>query len=132
VRAATVEEIIPVFKDYAGTHGYQITYENVKTGQFRLDLGSVYVPEVSETTKNSMVVVSPPSRDTNTPMTSYEDTTWRTVNTPGHYVDATATVSLTPQGKDVQIVIDSNNAVGTALNDIRDYIQGAGYNVESK
>lgn len=132
VRNAKVADIIPVFKDYVGTHGYQVSYENAQTGQYRLDLGSVYVPEVSETTKNQMSVVSPPSKDQNTPMTSYEDTTWRTVSTPGHYVNATATVSITQQGTDVQIVVDSNNVVGTALDDIRDYIQGAGYTVDNK
>lgn len=132
VRNATVAEVTPLFKDYAGTHGYQISYENAQTGQYRLDLGSVYVPEVSETTKSKMVVVQPPSKDSNTPLTSYEDTTWRTVSTPGHYAEATAMVSITQQDKDVQIVIDTNSVAGTSLNDVRDYIQGAGYNVDSK
>ncbi|HVN67876.1 MAG TPA: hypothetical protein VMT55_05840, partial [Candidatus Sulfotelmatobacter sp.] len=86
----------------------------------------------SETTKNQTVVVQPPPKDSNLPTTSYEDTTWRTVSNPGHYVDATAVVSLTQQDKDVQIVIDSNSEAGTSLNDVRDYIQGAGYTVDSK
>jgi hypothetical protein len=132
VRDASVEDIIPVFKDYAGTRGYTISYENAATGQYRLNLGSVYVPEVSETTKSKMVVVQPPPKDSNLPTTSYEDTTWRTVSNPGHYVDATAVVSITQQEQDVQIVIDSNGEAGTALNDVRDYIQGAGYKVDAK
>jgi len=132
VRDASVEEVISVFKDYAGTRGYQITYANDETGQYRLNLGSVYVQGVNETTKSKTVIVQPPAEGSNAPLTSYEDTTWRTVSTPGHYVDATATVSITQQDKDVQIVMDSNNVAGTALNDVREYIQGAGYAVESK
>ena len=132
VRQATVAKIIPVFKDYVGTRGYQLTYENAATGQYRVNMGSVYVQGVSETTKSKTVIVQPPAEDSNLPLTSYEDTTWRTVSTPGHYVDATATVSITQQGDDVQIVLDTNDVAGTSLNDIRDYIQGIGYNVDSK
>ena len=132
VRDATVEDIIPVFKDYVGTHGYQLTYENAATGQYRVNMGSVYVPEVSETTKNQTIIVQPPPKDSNLPLTSYEDTTWRTVSNPGHYVDATAIVSITQQDKDVQVIIDSNGVAGTALNDVRDYIQGAGYKVDNQ
>lgn len=132
VRNAKVGEIVTVFKDYVGTHGYQITYENAQTGQYRLDLGSVYVPEVSETTKNSTVVVQPPQKDSNIPLTSYEDTTWRTVSTPGHYADANASIGITQQGSDVKIVVDTNSVAGESLNDVRDYIQGAGYTVDSK
>lgn len=132
VRQATVAKIIPIFKDYVGTRGYQLTYENAETGQYRVNMGSVYVQGVSETTKSKTVIVSPPADDSSLPLTSYEDTTWRTVSTPGHYVDATATVGITQQGDDVQIVIDTNDVAGTSLNDIRDYIQGSGYTVDSK
>lgn len=132
VRNTTVADVTPVFKDYVGTHGYQITYENAQTGQYRINLGSAYVPQVSETTRNESSVVIPPPKGSNLPMTSYEDTTWRTVSTPGHYVDATAVVSLTQQGPDVQVVIDANDVAGNSLNDARDYFQGAGFKVDSK
>jgi len=82
VRQATVAKIIPVFKDYVGTRGYQLTYENAATGQYRVNMGSVYVQGVSETTKSKTVIVQPPAEDSNLPLTSYEDTTWRTFITP--------------------------------------------------
>lgn len=132
VHDATVEEIIPILKDYVGTHGYQITYENVETGSFRLSLGNVYVSETRETTKTKTVFVQPPPKDSNLPMTSYEDTTWRTVSTPGHYAEATAMIKMIQQENDVIINIDTNDVAWTSLNDMRDYIRGLGYEVDSK
>ncbi len=128
----SVEEITPILKDYVGTHGYLITYENKETGSFRISLGSVYVPGTAETTKTKYVVVNPPAEGTTQPMTAYEDTTWRTVSKPGHYVEATAMIRLTQKDNDVVMEIDTNDAAGISLNDMRDYIQGVGYAVDSK
>jgi hypothetical protein len=132
VRNAGVEEIIPILEDYAGTHGYTITYRNDSTGAFRLSLGNFYVPERSETSKTKEITQFPPPEKSNLPFTAYEETTWRTVSNPGHYVEATAMVSLTQQNKDVLVVIDTNNVAGSALGDISDYIKGFGYAVENK
>jgi hypothetical protein len=132
VHDAAVEGIVPILKDYAGTHGYQISYANEQTGSFRLDLGSVYISEVSNTTKSKYTITSPPSKDGNQPTTSYEDTTWHTVSTPGHYVKMTAIVSIVQQGKDVVISIDSNDLAGSALGDFRDYLVGFGYKVDNR
>jgi hypothetical protein len=132
VRNTAAEDVIAVFKDYAGTHGYQITYANDETGSYRLGLGNVYVPERSETTKSKFVVVQPPAESGSQPLTSYEDTTWRTVSTPGHYVEANAMVSIVDQGNDTVITVDTNNVGGASLDDLRNYLKEAGYVVENK
>ncbi len=132
VHDAVVADIVPILRDYAGTHGYQITYENLRTGAFRLSLGTAYVEGRSETTKSKYVVVTPPPEGTNQPLTAYEDTTWRTVNTPGRYVESSAMVLMTQQGPDVLINIDTNAVAGSSLDDLLDYIQGLGYQIDRK
>lgn len=132
VHDATVKELIPIFKDYAGTHGYNIIYTNDETGSYRLSLGNVYVPERSETTKTKIVTLPPPEPNDNQPLTSYEDTTWRTVSTPGHYVEGTAMVSITQLDEDVIITIDTNNVGGSSLDDLRDFFRWNGLTVDVK
>jgi len=132
IHNATVENITPIFHDYIGTHGYQLTYENPETGSYRVSLGEVYRPERSETTKSSTIVVQPPAKDTNMPLTSYEDTSWRTVSTPGHYVEATAIVLIFQQDNNVIINVDSNDVGGASIDDLKGYIEGLGYAVNSR
>jgi hypothetical protein len=132
VRNATVDQITPILKDYAGIHGYQISYQNVQTGSYRLDMGSVYMPNTIDTVKNKSTIVSPAVSATGQPMTAYEETTWHTVNVPGRYVDAAATVQIMKQDQDVYIIIDTNDAAGTSLNDLYDFLQAHGYTVEHK
>ena len=132
VRDATVAEILQVFEDYVGTHGYQITYRNDETGSYRISLGNVYEPGISQTTQSRTVIVQPPPKNSNLPMTSYEDNTWRTVTSPGHYIEASAIVNITQADKDVLVTIDTNDAAGSSLNDITDYFGGAGYFVEKR
>lgn len=132
VRNAAVEDIITVLEDYVGTHGYQITYRNDEIGSFRLNLGNVYVPGTSETTKTKEITKQPPPKDTDLPFTAYEETTWKTVSVPGHYTEATATVSILKQDQDVLIEVDTNNAGSSSMGDIGDYIKGFGYAVENK
>ncbi|MBU0686228.1 MAG: hypothetical protein KKB81_00045 [Candidatus Margulisbacteria bacterium] len=131
VRNASVSNIISSFKDYAGVHGYQITYQNDATGSYRLNMGNVYVPEVSRTVKTTTVIATP-AKDSYQPMTAYEETTWLTVSNPGHYVVATAMVSITQQGDNVLIVLDGNDVAGVQLNDVYDYFEGLGYVIEKK
>lgn len=132
VHNAKVNQVIPILEDYAGTHGYQMTYRNDEAGSYRLSLGSVFVPEVSETTKSRSVIVQPPPEGSNLPMTSYEDSTMRTVTSPGHYVEAYAMISIVQQGGDAQIIIDANDAAGVSLDDFKDYLKSFGFNAESK
>jgi hypothetical protein len=131
VRSATAKQIIPIFKDYVGFHGYAMRYQNDLTGSYNVDMGVVYVPYTSET-QRTKTVLSVPSENSHQPMTAYEQTTWNTVSNPAHYVDATAVVNIIQQGTDVLINIDTNDAGGSSLDDLRDYLQTLGYKVENQ
>jgi len=128
VHNATVAQVIPIFKDYAGSHGYTLTYQNDQTGSYGLDLGPVFVSATSDTTMSRSVIIQP----SNQPMSAYEETTWHTVSTPGHFDEATASVNIVQQGSDVLVIIDGNSAAGGSLNDAHDYIQQRGYTVDTK
>jgi len=130
VHDASVAMITPIFKDYAGSHGYVFTYQNDKTGTYGLDLGSVYQPYTSSTSRSSSFTSVPAS--SGQPLTAYEETTWNTVAYGGRYVEALATVRILQQGSDVQVLIDTNDAGGTTLNDFLGYIRAYGYTVENK
>lgn len=132
VHDATVSQITPVFKDYVGSHGFRLSYQNEQTGSYGVDMGSVYVPYTSSTIKSSSVIAQPASTSTGQPMTAYEETTWNTVKNSDRYVQAAASVRIMQQGKDVNILIDTNDAGGSSLNDIRDYLQALGYTVDVK
>jgi hypothetical protein len=131
VHDATVKDVITILEDYVGTHGYKITYRNDELGSFRLSLGNVYMPERSETTKTKEITQFPPV-DKNLPYTAYEETSRQTVKMPGHYLEATAVVSITQQDKDVVFVIDSSDARGFSLDDVSEYIRSFGYTVDNK
>lgn len=132
VRDAKTDNITPILKDYVLSHGYKLTYSNDKTGSYGVDMGSVYVPYSSQTTKTTSIVAQPPSETTGQPMTAYEQTTWNTITTGGHYAQASASVRVIQDGGDVVITIDTNNVSGPSLNDLHDYIQSLGYTVENK
>ena len=130
VHNATVKQTAQILKDYAGTHGYQITFANEQTGSYRLDMGSVFMPYVSQTVKNKSSIQYAPSASQ--PMTAYEQTTWNTVSDPAHYVQASAAVTILQQDNDVLVILDGNDAAGSSLNDFRDYVQALGYTVDVK
>ena len=132
VHDATVKQVTPILKDYVGTHGYRISYENDRTGSFGVDLGSVYVPYASQTMKSTSIVAQPSNTTTGQPMTAYEQTTWNTVGNSEHYVQAAASVRVIQQDSDVMIIIDTNDSGGASLDDLRDYIQRFGYTVDKK
>lgn len=131
VRNSTANQIIPIFKDYVGFHGYVMRYQNDLTGSYNVDMGVVYVPYTSET-ERTKTVMNVPSEDSHQPMTAYEQTTWNTVSNPAHYVDATAVVNILQQGSDVLVNIDTNDAGGASLDDLRDYLQTLGYKVDNQ
>jgi hypothetical protein len=130
VRNSSKSDIIPIFKDYVGMHGYVLKYQNEKTGSFNVDLGQVYVQGTSTATKNKSIVMSPSDSSTGQPMTAYEQSTWTTVNNPAHYEDAYGAVIISQKDADVSIFIDTNGAGGTSLDDLRDYIRSNGYKVD--
>jgi hypothetical protein len=133
VHNASVKDIIPIFKDYAGVHGYVIRYSNDKTGSYNLDMGSVYKEGISSTVKSQSTIVQMPPAGSSQPMTAYEQTTWNTVNNPAHYAQATAAVNIIQQNNDVLIIIQTNDVGGgPSLNDLSDYLKALGYQVDSK
>jgi len=130
VHNASKKDITQMVKDYIGMHGYTLTYSNDTTGSYHVDMGSVYVAGTSSTTKSSSVIVQPSNKDSGQPMTAYEQTSWNTVNNPSRYAQASAAVSISQKDSDVVIFIDTNDAGGTSLNDIKDYIQSFGYKMD--
>jgi hypothetical protein len=133
IRNVTVAQITPIIKDYAGIHGYLITYQNDQTGSYRLSLGQVYIPNTSQTVKTSQGLHQITSENINQQtMTSYEQTTWQSVNMPGHYVEASVMVRILQQGDNVSLVLNSNDILGSSLNDLQSYLKELGYTVENK
>ena len=132
VHNAFVKQIIPAFKDYAGMHGYAITFQNDQTGSYHLSMGTVFMPYTSSTQKSQSTIQLNPAAGSNQPMTAYEQTSWNTVANPSHYVEATAAVSIIQQGSDVQILVNTNDAGGSSLNDVKDYLQSLGYSIDNK
>jgi hypothetical protein len=132
VHDTTTDTIIPAFKDYVGMHGYSITFANEKTGSYHVNMGNVFMPYTSSTQKSKSTITYNPPAGTSQPMTAYEETSWNSVANPAHYEDATAAVSIIQKGKDVQIIIDTNDAGGPSFNDVIDYLKSLGFEVENK
>jgi hypothetical protein len=132
VHNANVKQIIQVFKDYSGMHGYAITFQNDQTGSYHLSMGTVFMPYTSSTQKSKSTISNNPPAGSDQPLTAYEQTSWNTVSNPSHYEEATAAVSIIQKDTDVQILIDTNDAGGSSLNDMKDYLQSLGYSVDNK
>lgn len=131
VRNATVKDITPILKDYAGIRGYAISYQNEQTNSYRLDLGSVYIPYTSETVKTTVTL---PTENIQ-PLTSYEQKTWRTVAAEGRNIQAAVMIRLVQQNNDVLISLNSDDEVGPAryqVGYLSDYLRDFGYTVEQK
>ncbi|MFH1541726.1 MAG: hypothetical protein ABIE84_01380 [bacterium] len=132
IQNTTVSEVIIVLEDYVGTHGYKITYRDDELGSFRISMGNFFIPETSETTKVKEITTQLPQEDSNQPLTSYEETTWKTVRKPSRYVEASARISLTQQDENVLFVVETNDAAGSSLDDLTDYFKEIGYVVQKK
>ena len=130
VHDAAVKQITPIFKDYVGMQGYTITYQNDQTGSYHVYMGMIFVAGTSSGSRTKSTIAVRASDQS--PMTAYEETSWNSTNIPEHYTQATAAISIIQQGGDVLINIDTNDAGGASLNDIRDYIKSLGYTVENK
>lgn len=131
VRNATIKDVEPILKDYAGIRGYAISYQNEQTNSYRLDLGNVYIPYSSETVKTTVTL---PTENIQ-PLTSYEQKTWRTVAAEGRNIQAAVMIRLIQQNDNVFIHINSDDEVGPAryqVGYLSDYIRDFGYTVEQK
>jgi hypothetical protein len=130
VHNAAKKDIIPIFKDYVGMHGYSFRYQNDTSGTYNIDMGQVYVVGTISGSKSKSVIMQPANTTSGAPMTAYEQTTWNSVNDPAHYENAAAAISITQNASDVEIYIDTNSAGGTSLDDIKDYFKSYGYKVD--
>ena len=125
-----IDQMTPLFKDYAGINGYQITYENKETKSYRLSLGTYFVPHISqsvETSRGAAQIDKDVPNQTN--VTSYGQTIVQTINQPAHYVEAVATVRMMPQGKDVLIYIETDGAA-VSMDNFQKFLKQTGYQVE--
>jgi len=130
VKDAKIDQVISILKDYAGIHGYQISYQNRETGSFRLELGSFYVSNTSQAIETRQTIRDNPRKEPDQPLTSYEQTTLQTVNTPGHYVQLAVMIRVVQKEQDVSIVIEDtgyNSYIGSIANDLCSYLQSFGY-----
>lgn len=131
VNDAKAEKVVTILKDYAGIHGYQLSYQNLDTGSFRLELGSVYVANTSQTIATKQKIRDNPQKENvNEPLTSYEQTTLETVNTPGHYVQLAAMIRVVQAEENVSITIEDtgySSYIGNIANDFCSYLQSFGY-----
>ena len=125
-----IDQMTPLFKDYAGINDYQITYENKETKSYRLSLGTYFVPHISqsvETSRGAAQIDKDVPNQTN--VTSYGQTIVQTINQPAHYVEAVATVRMMPQGKDVLIYIETDGAA-VSMDNFQKFLKQTGYQVE--
>lgn len=129
VHNAAKKDIIPIFKDYIGMHGYNIKYQNDTTGTYNIDMGQVFVVGVNSGTKSKSTIIQTDS-SSGAPMTAYEQTSWNSVNDPAHYESAFAAVSILQNNDDVAVYIDTNGAGGTSMDDIKDYFKSYGYKID--
>ena len=130
VHDAATKDVIPAFKDYIGMHGYSLTYQNDNTGSYNVNMGKVFMAGSSSATRTKSTNFYSTPAGTGQAMTGYEQTSWNEIDNPARYSQASAAVSITQKGSDVVIFIDTNDAGGTSLNDIKDYIQSLGYKVD--
>ena len=133
VHNANLNQIETLFKDYVGLNGYQLTYQNDQTKSYRLLLGTVYVPHSTQTKQTFQGNRQLDSEVKNlTNLVSYEQTVVETVNRPAHIVEATAKVRMAQQDNNVLIYLETDGPLGTSVDDLKDFIQQNGLQVESR
>lgn len=129
VHSTSPEQITPILKDYAGIHGYRISYANDQTRSYRLELGSVYIPATSQTEVTKVTLPT----DNIQPLTSYEQKTWKTVSALDRTVAVAVMVRVFPKDSNVIVKLTSDAEIG-ALSDqvssLHDYLQDYGFTVE--
>lgn len=129
VQNTSPEKITPILKDYAGIHGYRISYANDQTNSYRLELGSVYIPATSQTEVTKVTLPT----DNIQPLTSYEQKTWKTVSALDRTVAVAVMVRVLPKGSHVVVKLTSDAEIG-ALSDqvsgLHDYLEDYGLTVE--
>jgi hypothetical protein len=130
---ADLGKVESLFKDYVGLNGYQLTYQNDQTKSYRLLLGTVYIPHSTQTKQTFQGNRQLDHEVKNlTNLVAYEQTVVETVNRPAHIVEATAKVRMVQQNDTVVIHLETDGPLGTSVDDLKDFIQQNGLQVESR
>ncbi|MDR1997740.1 MAG: hypothetical protein LBQ83_05395 [Candidatus Margulisbacteria bacterium] len=132
IKNAELKDVIPQFKEFAALHGYNITYANDQTGAYRVELGQVYIPYQSETTRQRATIATE-NLYSNPPLTSYEESTWRTIEAKDRYVLVAVMVRLAQRNNDVVLQVDSTENTGPTASQgalLRKYFRELGYEAE--
>ena len=132
IKNAEVKTIIPQFKEFTALYGYKVVYANDQTGSYRVELGQVYVPYQSETTRQRATIATQ-NLYTNPPLTSYEESTWRTIETRDRYVLVAVMARIFQRNDDVVIQVENTEAAGPMSSQgtlLRKYFRDLGYQAE--
>jgi hypothetical protein len=132
IKNADIKEVIPQFKEFVALHGYNLTYANDQTGAYRVELGQVYIPYQSETTRQSASFATE-NIHTYPQANTYEESTWRTVQARDRYVLVAVMVRITASGSDVVLQMDSTESVGPSVSQVnllRKFFRELGYQAD--
>lgn len=132
IKNAETQQIIPQFKEFVALYGYKMAYANDQTGSYRVELGQVYVPYQSETTRQRATIATE-NLYNNPPLTSYEESTWRTIESRDRYVLVAVMTRITQRNNDVVIQIENTEAAGPMTSQgtiLRKYFRDLGYQAE--
>ena len=132
IKNAEVKRVIPQFKEFTSLYGYRIVYGNDETGSYRVELGQVYVPHQSETVRQRATIATQ-NLFHNPPLTSYEESTWRTIESRDRYVLVAIMARIVQRGNDVVIQIESTENVSptrSQINLVRKYFRDLGYQAD--
>jgi hypothetical protein len=132
IKNAEVETIIPKFREFVSLYGYKLAYANDATGAYRVELGQVYVPFQSETVRQRATIATE-NMFNNPPLTSYEESTWRTIESRDRYVMVAIWARITQRDNNVVIQVESTenvNPTRSQINLIRKFFRDLGYQAD--
>jgi hypothetical protein len=130
VHNAKRAQITPIFKEYVGIHGYRVSYENDTTGAYRVDMGTVTLPEKRTISK---VAIGVPTSNFTYPLTSYEEESWEQTTQYSKDVALAVMVRIFEQGDDVILKFSSEQPfyqTGEQGTKFADYVRESGYQVD--
>lgn len=130
------DKVIAILKEYAGLHGYNITYANERTGSYRIELGTIQLPtEVKTTTTKSQYSTANINQVQHYPLTAYEEKTWQSYYTQTEKIMLAIIVRIQQQDRNVVISINpdanSENFLQTNhLKRLKEMFKNYGYQVD--
>lgn len=117
VRNAQKGQVIPILKEYAALHGYQITYANDQTGSYRIELGPVQIPGKLKTiATKSQYATQNINQGQYYPLTAYEEETWETYAARAEEIMLAVIVRIKQKKDDVVITVNPDANSESLLN----------------